>query len=421
MGEKNQFRNNFIWNILGTGVNAFNSLFFLITVTRINGAEKAGIFSIAFSTACIFFVIGIYAGRIYQVTEPDKNISNKDYIVNRIITVIIMNIVVVLFCVFRKYEFYKTLIFILLTFYKSIEAFCEVIYGVLQKNEKLEVVGKSLFIKSFISVMCFVLIDFFTKNMILSIISIIVIWLLMLFIYDFRKSSSYINYSRMVNWNNVLKIFRLGFTTFAITFLGLYIINAPKYAIDTYLQSNLQTVFGIVVMPATILSLVAQFLIHPYLNEILKSYKENDLKRLKKMLLKLVLSLISVGIVSSILAYLFGVQILGLIYGIDLVPYRTGLIMIIVAATLYTIGIIYSSVLTTVRETFSQFIIYMVISVFALVISNIFTKVFNLNGAFWAYLATMTLYFVLYTIYTNVKLNKIFSKKKNNELPIISS
>ena len=38
MGQKNvQFRKNFIWNVLGTGLNAFNSLFFMIIVTRING------------------------------------------------------------------------------------------------------------------------------------------------------------------------------------------------------------------------------------------------------------------------------------------------------------------------------------------------------------------------------------------------
>ena len=86
-----QFKKNFIWNIIGTGFNAFNSLFFMITVTRINGVDNAGIFTIAYSTACIIYIIGVYAGRIYQVTEPDKSITDKEYIVNRIITSVLMN------------------------------------------------------------------------------------------------------------------------------------------------------------------------------------------------------------------------------------------------------------------------------------------------------------------------------------------
>ena len=47
MEKDMQFKKNFIWNTLGTGLNAFNSLFFMIIATRINGVEKAGVFSIA--------------------------------------------------------------------------------------------------------------------------------------------------------------------------------------------------------------------------------------------------------------------------------------------------------------------------------------------------------------------------------------
>ena len=72
------FRKNFIWNIIGTTFNAFNSLFFMIIITRVNGLENAGIFTLAFSTACILYIIGIYAGRIYQVTEASKEITDKD-------------------------------------------------------------------------------------------------------------------------------------------------------------------------------------------------------------------------------------------------------------------------------------------------------------------------------------------------------
>ncbi|MBR0351171.1 MAG: hypothetical protein IJH76_05105 [Clostridia bacterium] len=243
MNKDIQFKKNFIWNILGTGINAFNSLFFMIAVTRINGIENAGVFTIGYATACIIYVIGIYAGRIYQVTEPDKSITNKEYIINRIITVALMNILVLAFCLIRKYDAYKTIIFLLLTFYKSLEAFSEVIYGILQKNEKLEIVGKSLFIKSIVSICAFIVVDIISKNVILSIISAIIIWIIIIILFDLKKSKTHIDYSKKVNWKNVLKIFRFGFTTFAIAFLGLYILNAPKYSIDTYLGNDIQTIF----------------------------------------------------------------------------------------------------------------------------------------------------------------------------------
>lgn len=409
--EKNiQFRKNFIWNILGTGINAFNSLFFMIIVTRVNGIDNAGIFTIAFSTACIMYIIGVYAGRIYQVTENDKTITDKEYILNRIITTVIMLILVIIFCLIKKYSIYKSIIFLLLTTYKALEAFSDVIYGILQKNEKLDIVGKSLFFKSIISVIAFIIIDFITKNLIISMVTTILINILILFIYDLKNSDEYIDYKVKFHRNNILKIFKAGFFTFAIAFLGMYILNAPKYAIDNYLENNYQTIFGIIVMPATIIGLVAQFLIHPYLNQILSLYEERNLKGLNKLILRLIFVILGFGAISSVLAYFLGPEVLGIVYGIDLTSYRLELLIIIISSTIYTVGVIYSSVLTTVRDTRSQFIIYIIISIVALIVSNVCTKVAKIEGAVIAYLIIMATQFLIYTTYTNIKLKILFNR-----------
>ena len=164
-------------------------------------------------------------------------------------------------------------------------------------------------------------------------------------------------------------------------------------------------------MPATVIGLVAQFLIHPFLNSILKLYEERNLKKLQSLILKLIGVIVAFGIISSLLAYFLGAIVLGFIYGLDLSLYSVSLLIIIISSTLYTVGVIYSSVLTTVRETFSQFIIYIIISVFALISSNLFTQKWGLDGAVWAYLSIMSLQFLLYAIYTNIKLKFIFNKK----------
>ena len=407
-----QFKKNFIWNILGTGFNAFNSLFFMIIATRVNGIEQAGVFTLAFSTACILYAIGLYAGRVYQVTELDNKISDKDFIVNRIITCFSMIIFLILFCMFRKYDLEKAVIFLLLTVYKALDAFSDIIYGILQKHDKLDIVGKSLFVKSLLSIILFLIIDLLIKNMIISIISMIIVYIIIIFIYDFRKSYKYIDFKQKVNWKNVISILKKGFFVFAISFLGMYVVNAPKYSIDNYLTSDYQTIFGIIVMPATIMSLVAQFLIHPYLNQIVEFYKNKDLKGLEKILLKIIGIIIAFGILATILGYLIGTQVLGLIYGIDLSMYKIALAIIIISATLYTIGTVCSSILTTVRETFSQFIIYVGVSIFAYIISTILTKFIGMNGSVVAYFFIMLAQSLAYFIFTKIKLKTVFKEKE---------
>lgn len=317
-----------------------------------------------------------------------------------------MIICVISFVLIRKYDFYKSIVFVLLTLYKGLEAFCEVFYAILQKNEQLHVVGKSLFFKSLLGLLVFVIANLITNNIILSISLILVIHVIIIIFYDLKQTNKYMDLNSKYNKENIIKIFKSGFYIFAISFLGIYILNAPKYSIDLYLAENYQTIFGIIVMPATVVGLVAQFLIHPFLNQIVKLYENNELKNLQKLSFKLIFAIIVFGLSSAILAYLLGTQILGFIYGIELYQYKIHLFFILLAATLYTIGIIYSSILTSIRETFFQFIIYIVVSIVALVTSNIFTKYWAINGAVIAYFLTMFLHFMLYTIYTNLKIGK---------------
>ena len=140
-----RFKKNFIWNIIGTTFNSFNSLFFMIIVTRVNGTNDAGIFTLAYTTACILYMIGVYAGRIFQVTENEK-INDKEYIVNRIGTFALMIIISIAFVFIKKYDTYKGWIFIIICLYKAMEAFSDVLYGVLQKKDLLYKVGKSFFV-----------------------------------------------------------------------------------------------------------------------------------------------------------------------------------------------------------------------------------------------------------------------------------
>ena len=61
----NNTKKNFVWNMIGATVNSFTSLIFMIVVTRINGTKEAGIFTFAFSLACLLQVISNYSGRTF--------------------------------------------------------------------------------------------------------------------------------------------------------------------------------------------------------------------------------------------------------------------------------------------------------------------------------------------------------------------
>ncbi|MEI3394174.1 MAG: hypothetical protein V8R82_00335 [Clostridia bacterium] len=52
-----------------------------------------------------------------------------------------------------------------------------------------------------------------------------------------------------IKFKNVIRIYKTGFFIFAISFLGLYIMNVPKYAIDDFLNEHIEAIYGIIIMP----------------------------------------------------------------------------------------------------------------------------------------------------------------------------
>lgn len=407
---KNNLKKNFIWNLIGTGINAFNSLFFLILITRINGLDDAGIFSLGFSTACLFFYIGIYNGRIFQVTEKD-NISSLEFIISKVITCSCMMVFSLFFVIINNYKILKSSLILLLCFYKMLEAFSDVFYGILQKEELLYKTGISLTIKNISNLILLFIVDKFTGNMILSIIFMIVFNLFVIVFYDIKQSLKYIDFDEKIKKENIVKILKNGFYPFLVSFLNLYIINMPKYAIDNFLTDKFQTIFGIIVMPATVISLFAQFIIYPFLNNIDKFIKNKEIDNLKKMVVRILFIVSLFGILSIVMAYLIGIPVLSFVYDVKLDNYKFCLIIILLGAIFTAFVYVLSSVLISMRKLKQQVIVYSVVAMISYFVSNLFVKKYIVMGASISYFVSVFLLYVLFLCLYKSTLKKESGKK----------
>ena len=381
---KNNLKKNVIWNTLGLTFNSFNSLFFLIIINRINGIDDGGIFSFAFSLACLLFVVGIYAGRTYQVSDVKGELNDTEYLVHKIITCAIMMLICFGYIFIKNYSIEKNIVIITLTLYKCLEAFSDTLYGYMQKNNNLYLCGMSQFFKSIISIILFLLIDLTTKNLIFSCYGLIIVNLLVIILFDFP--------------------------VFAFSFLAIYIVNVPKYTIDGIMDDSFQTIFNIIVMPATVISLCGQYIMGPILTELVEAYNGKDYSKFKSLVYKIVKLIILFGIVIEVAAYLLGIPVLSLVYAIDLSAYKYDLLIIIMGAILYALANVFSTGLITMRKNNLQLVIYISSAIIGWILSNLFITKFGIHGATYAYFGTMMWHGLLYTIYFKYEYKKLITE-----------
>lgn len=62
-----------VWNTLGSTMYGANSFIMLALVSRIGTVEQAGYFSIAFTTAQILYIVGLFGVNTYQMTDYGRN------------------------------------------------------------------------------------------------------------------------------------------------------------------------------------------------------------------------------------------------------------------------------------------------------------------------------------------------------------
>lgn len=404
--KKNNEKKNFIWNLIGSLLNSFTSLFFMIIVTRINGINDAGIFTFAFSMASLLQVIGTYQGRPFQVTNKSKKLTDSDFIYTRYITCIFMAIITILYLIIKRYDITKTILIILLVVFRIIESIADSYYGIMQKNDKLYHVGISLTIKAFISVLLFLIIDLVSNNMLFAVSAIILSQLIVFILYDIKIKNN-LNCSKVkFDVTKIKKIIITGSSIFIVTILSQYLLQAPKFPIDKYLSNDKQTIYGILSMPATMMLLCSQFIIHPFLTHMNNYIKEKKYVDFKKMVYKLCAILFALGVIGEFLLYFIGIPILNIIYGVNLSDYVLELLIIVFGAILFGASTIISYSMIAMEKNKIQSVIFAISSVVCYVLSNKLVYTAGLFGASISYFSVMMLILVLYYFSFNYYLKK---------------
>ena len=78
LNSKNIKKDSYLWNMIQSILFATQSAFLLMVITRTNGLDDAGVFSIAYAIASLMYYLGEYGVRKYQVTDVEEKVGFGD-------------------------------------------------------------------------------------------------------------------------------------------------------------------------------------------------------------------------------------------------------------------------------------------------------------------------------------------------------
>lgn len=396
--NKNIEKKAFIWNIIASTLNAGMSAILLIAVTRTVGVAEAGIFSLAFSIAQLMLTIGYFDMRAYQVTDVKQEVQFRHYLASRVITCAIMMVVSIGYIWIKEYDRYKSTIILLLCILKMLDALEDVLHGLFQQRERLDVAGKLQSVRLIFTMAVFVTILTVSRNLSLACIGAILTSVLIIICFNFPIVPLFEKTEVEFDYVQLKKLFAACFPLFLGSYLALYMGNAPKYAIDEFLSPEYQTYYNILFMPSFVVNLFSGFAFRPLLTPLAKSWMDGDKKKYCSILKKLVLWVGALTVSALAGAYVLGIPILSFVYNTPLNDFKGVLLILILGGGISATGTILYYSLTVMRNQKLLLIGYAITAAAAFFLSPVMVKHFGITGAALAYLMLIALRIICFFI-----------------------
>ena len=402
-------KKKFMWNMAGCLCNSLSSVLLLMIVNRVSGETKGGFFALAYSTAQLLFSVGGFEIRPIQSTDIKNKFSFNQYFTSRMLNCAVMLVCMIGYILLNGYRGADAAAVFWILAYRTVEAIADIYSGLFQQRERIDISGKELLLRSGLSTILFTLVLIMTDNLLYASMALTLTSFLVMLIYDLHMKKYFEPGATKLEWKGIAGIYQACWPLFIASFIMNYLNNAPKYAINRYYDETVQNCYNILFMPAFVINLLSLFAFRPLLTDLTRHWEENELDQFMKIVKKMMLLIGGLTVLGCLGAFLLGIPILSLLYGVDLGGYRMELVMVMVCGGLNAYVYFLYYLVTVTRKQIYLLIGYGVAWVTALLLSPILVE----KGAIMGAVVSCAISFaVMFVIFSGISLVIIEKRRK---------
>lgn len=389
----------YIWFTMGTACFALATLVMTIVISRLLGETQAGMFSVGLSIAQWLVTIAYFEIRTFQVTDVRNEYSFKYYLTLRIVMCIITFLASIVYVVFNNYDIQKVIIILLVCLYKISDSIADTFEGEFQKEDRIDISGKSEFYRVFFSILVLVIAVAVSKNLILSLIIMNVVAYGMIVLLDISIAVKRVSVRITGDMKRLWELVKMCIPLAVSTFLSTYIINSSKLSVDRVLGDEAQLYYTAVFMPNMVINLFSGIIFKPMQTAMAVNYYEKKYKNFWHIISKMILIITGFTFVCEVGAYILGIPVLSWLYGVNLKEYKLTLLLLLLCGGINAINIIFYYVLAIMRKQKYMTILYIIVCLVSFLIMDTMTGKMGLMGASLGYLILVSLLAALLLVY----------------------
>jgi O-antigen/teichoic acid export membrane protein len=368
----------------------------LVILAKRGSPEKVGILALALAISAPVFMLSNLQLRVIQATDITEEFSFADYMVLRLLSTLLSLAVIVAVSIFSHYSIETALVVSLIGLAKAFESVSDVIYGLVQRQERMDLISRSMILKGVASIAAFGGIFVLTGSLIGAAAGLACAWCVVLGTYDFALTRVFgwktpklesVRISPLRCFENLFRLLKISLPLGLTMMLISLNTNIPRYFIEHYSGTRALGFFAAIAYLMVAGNLVINALAQAALPRLAVYYCELRLRDFRSLLLRLTGLAWVVGAVGVLVAQLAGKQVLSIMYRADYAGYSGVFTCLMAAAGAAFLASIMGCGMTAARVFSPQLPLNVLVAGVCALASWFWIPAHGLQGAAWALLA----------------------------------
>ena len=386
---RSQTSRDYLWNTASSFMTALATVVMLLVVTRTAGIRAAGVYSLAIAVGQQFQTLGMYEVRAYHVTDVTHRFTFGTYLATRIVTVALMLVGITTYAVLSSSDVHHCVLVTLVASLRVFDAFEDVYVCELQRVGRLDLGGRACFWRALSTTVVFSLTLALTGSLLTSTVTTLVLSVLTTVLVYLPPSRGLFPLRPTWDPRRVGQVLLACLPLFGASFISMYLSNAPRFAIDRYLDPTQQGYFAILFMPAVTINLMSLVIFRPLLTPMAALWARGARPEFTRLVRRGLASALAAFGVVALITYVAGPPLLALVFGKDVSAFSVELMVLVAGGAMNAASVVLYYALATMRLQRTIFLGYALAALVMTALCLTLVPAHALLGAALAYSGAM--------------------------------
>jgi len=316
-------RANLTWTFIGGVVYQASQWGWLVVLARTASQQRVGEFILALSLTAPIIILSQLQLRSIQAIDATRERPFGLYLSLRIVSTLVALLIIVGIAILTS-SGTETIVIILVGIAKGFESLSDAYHGLMQQNERLDLMAKAKMIKGPVSLVALALLVYLTGSIVWGLLGLIAVWAALLFLYDIPNTIHITRTDPMATedwlkarWDRSA-IIRLAWTALplgVVMMLASLHANVPRYAVDYFLGPEMLAIFGAMVYFIAVGKMVVNSLTYSSSPRLGQYYAAGMARAFTRLVIKLAVTGAGLGVAGMLLVAVLGKELLTIFYG----------------------------------------------------------------------------------------------------------